>query len=298
MIMTSSSLPKTSPLLDLSYPTKGKNILLVTLSRPEKYNAIPSHGHTEMATIWEWMDQQPEIRCGVLTGRGKAFCAGADLSGRSSDHGLFPETMNISPSLTEKLTLYPEWVTNPNRAPLPVSGFGGLSRRQGKKPIIAAVNGLCFGGGFEMVINTDLVVAGPSARFQLPEAQVGVAVLAGALPRLVCTVGKQRATELAITGRTLSAMEAQDWGLVNEVVEDNDNLLSKAVAMAEKVVRSSPDSVIIHRAAIARGWEGNVAEGDRVMDQLWARAVEGQNLTSGLRAWSKRTRPEWVASKL
>ena len=149
-----------------------------------------------------------------------------------------------------------------------------------------------------MVINTDLVVARSFARFQLPEAQVGVAVLAGALPRLVRTVGKQRATELAIAGRILPAKEAQEWGLVNEVVEDSEDLLSKAVAMAEKVVRSSPDSVIIHRAAIAKGWEGDVAEGDRVMDQLWARAKEGQNLTNGLSAWSKRARPEWVASKL
>ena len=204
----------------------------------------------------------------------------------------------MSPYAAKKLNLYTEWATNPDEAPLSVLGFGGLSRRQGKKPIIAAVNGLCYGGGFEMVINTDLVVAGPSARFQLPEAQVGVAVLAGALPRLVRTVGKQRATELAITGRALSAEEAQEWGLVNEIVQDEDDLLTKAVALAERVVRSSPDSVIIHRAAIAKGWEGDVAEGDRVVDQLWARAVEGQNLANGLSAWSKRARPKWVPSKL
>lgn len=79
--MTALSLPKTSPLLALTFPTSTQNILLVTLDRPEKLNAIPGHGHQEMARVWEWMDQQPEIRCGIVTGKGRAFCAGADLEG-------------------------------------------------------------------------------------------------------------------------------------------------------------------------------------------------------------------------
>lgn len=191
-----------------------------------------------------------------------------------------------------------EWASNPNRATLPPPGFGGLSRRHGKKPIIAAINGLCIGGGFEMAVNADLIIASASAKFQLPEAQVGVAVLAGALPRLARTVGKQRVTELAITGRTLSAREAREWGLVNEVVERDTDLMPRAVEMAKRVVRCSPDSVIISREGIARGWEGSVVEGDAVTERLWS-AVEGTaNHEEGLRAWGKRKLPKWEPSKL
>ena len=80
-MMTSPPLPKTSSLLSLSLPERVEDILVVTLNRPAKLNAIPMDGHMEMAEIWSWMDEQPQIRCGILTGMGKAFCAGADLEG-------------------------------------------------------------------------------------------------------------------------------------------------------------------------------------------------------------------------
>ena len=147
-----------------------------------------------------------------------------------------------------------------------------------------------------MIVNADLVLASPSAKFQLPEAQVGVAVLAGALPRLARTVGKQRATELAITGRALSAADAKDWGLVNEVAEDD--LVGRAIEMAERIARCSPDSVIVSREGIAKGWEGDVAEGDEVVGKLWSEVEGMENHKEGLRAWRKRQRPKWRPSKL
>ncbi|KAL9032100.1 MAG: hypothetical protein Q9214_008108, partial [Letrouitia sp. 1 TL-2023] len=154
----------------IAFPTS--QILLVTLNRPQSLNCISSAGHQELHSIWSWLDAEPSLRVGIITGEGRAFCAGADLKEWSSGAG----------------------------ASAPSSGFGGLSRRKGKKPIIAAVNGLCMGGGCEMAINADLIVASSGAVFALPEVKVGVIALAGALPRLVRTVGKQRAMEMALTG--------------------------------------------------------------------------------------------------
>ena len=102
---------------------------------------------------------------------------------------------------------------------MPPSGFGGLSRRAGKKPVLAAVNGLCFGGGFEMIINADMVLADEKATFGLPEVKRGVVAIAGALPRLVRVVGKQRAGELALIGGVKGAREMAVWGVVNKVIE-------------------------------------------------------------------------------
>merc|ERR1712225_208557 len=109
----------------------------------------------------------PSLLCGIMTGTGRAFCAGADLKewNKSNENG-------------------------PSRA-APPSGFGGLSRRTGKKPVICAVNGICFGGGCEMIINADIVLADSKAVFGLPEGKIGVVALAGALTRVVRTVGKQ-----------------------------------------------------------------------------------------------------------
>ncbi|KAJ9635918.1 hypothetical protein H2199_008272 [Coniosporium tulheliwenetii] len=128
-------------------------------------------------------------------------------------------------------------------APHAPSGFGALSRRSGLKPVIAAVNGLAYGGGCEIIINCDMVLASPSATFALPEVKRGVVALAGALPRLIRTVGRPRAMEMALTGRTVSAKEAESWGLINRVVEEG-GVVEAAVEMAKSVAENSPDAVV------------------------------------------------------
>ncbi|KAI4171093.1 MAG: hypothetical protein LQ343_004505 [Gyalolechia ehrenbergii] len=167
----------------LSFPTP--QILLVTLNRPDQLNCINAAQHAELHSVWEWLDREPRLRCGIITGKGRAFCAGADLqewSSRSSPSDHSNSNSHSSPGT-------------------PPSGFGGLSRRRGKTPILAAVNGICYGGGFEMVVNCDMVLASPSAMFALPEVKVGVVALAGALPRLGRVVGRQRGMEMVLTGR-------------------------------------------------------------------------------------------------
>ncbi|KAJ9302168.1 hypothetical protein DTO271G3_1034 [Paecilomyces variotii] len=271
----------------ISFPRP--DILLVTLNRPKSLNCINIAGHVELHDVWEWFDAEPSLKVAILTGKGRAFCAGADLK----EWNLKTTTTTSS---TGKLTT-------------PPSGFGGLSRRSGKKPIICCINGLCFGGGCEIIINSDLNIASSRAIFALPEVKRGVLAVAGGLPRLVRTVGRQRAMEMALTGRMVSAQEAEKWGLVNEVVPvgegDSDEVVSekvvkRAVDVAGGIAKNSPDSVIVTREGIKMGWEGVGAEdGSRLLIDCWEkRLYEGENMKEGVKAFVEKREPKWVDSKL
>jgi enoyl-CoA hydratase/carnithine racemase len=261
-------------------------ILLVVFNRPRSLNCINLPSHWELHALFEWYENESSLRVAVVTGAGRAFCAGADLK---------------------------EWDTQTtdgdrgNRE-MPATGFGALSRRAGKKPVIAAVNGLAYGGGMEICTNLDIVIAAKSATFALPEVKRGVVAIAGALPRIVRTIGRQRAMEMALTGRTVTAVEAQSWGLVNAIVEDastDSNILErpvviKALEYARMIAGNSPDAVIVSREGIKMGWEGIGAEdGSRLLLEVWGkRLYEGENLKEGLRAFVEKRSPNWVGSKL
>ena len=187
------------------------------------------------------------------------------------------------------------------------SGFGGISRRRGHKPIIAAVNGLAHGGGCEIIVNCDIVLASPSAVFALPEVKRGVVAMAGALPRLARVIGRMRAMEMALTGRNVSAKEAKTWGLCNAISEkDGDGIEAEggvvplAISWAEQISKNSPDSVITSKEGIELAWDGiGVEEGSqRLVDGLWKRMEGGENIKEGLRAFVEKRVPRWVNSKL
>jgi len=183
---------------------------------------------------------------------------------------------------------------------MPPSGFGGLSRRRGKKPVIAAVNGLAHGGGCEIVTNCDIVLASQNAVFALPEIKRGVAAIAGALSRLPRTVGRMRAMEMALTGRNVSAPEAQLWGLCNAVCKEGENVVDKAVKWAADIAGNSPDSMIVSKEGIELAWEGIGAEegSQRLVDGPWKRMDMGENMVEGVKAFVEKRGPRWVDSKL
>jgi enoyl-CoA hydratase/carnithine racemase len=262
----------------ISFPAP--SILLITLNRPKDLNCINNTGHHDLDALYKWFDNEPSLACAILTGEGRAFCAGADLKEWNSDNN----TGANKPARNERT---------------PASGFGALSRRGGKKPVICAVNGICFGGGCEMIVNADMVIADENAVFGLPEVKIGVVALAGALTRLVRTVGKQRAMEMALTGRTLSAGEAREWGLVNRVVKKG-TCVQEAIEMAKLVAANSPDSVIVSREGIKMGWEGvGAEEGTRlIMENWYSRMDKGENMKEGVRSFVEKRKPRWVPSKL
>jgi enoyl-CoA hydratase/carnithine racemase len=164
-----------------------------------------------------------------------------------------------------------------------------------------------------MIINSDLVVAASRAVFGLPEVKRGVVALAGALPRLVRTVGKQRAMEMVLTGRMVGAAEAEKWGLVNCVVDvgkpgkgdEADEAVSrlvveKALEIAGEIAGNSPDAVLVSREGVKLGWEGIGAdEATAMLNETWVkRLYEGENIKEGLLAFVEKRKPVWADSKL
>lgn len=288
-----TSPPPTVPNTLLTFPTP--QVLLVTLNRPKQLNAIPATSHPLFDALWRWYDAQPSLRCAILTGTGRAFCAGADLK----EWSVRNENATLSPS--ELLAKGAN--TRGNGSKMGVqSGFAGLSNRGGKKPVIAAVNGLCLGGGMEVALNCDVILAAEDAVFGLPEVKRGVIALAGALPRLVRTVGKQRAAEMALLGRHYGAAEMERWGVVNKVVggAGEKAVLEEALRWAGEVAENSPDSVIVSREGLKLGWEAlGVETATEMLERgMYGRMDQGENMVEGVVAFVQRRKPAWKDSKL
>lgn len=284
---TLSTSPPDTPSTILLFPTP--STLVLVLNNPRGLNCLSTAMHWGLDALLSWYDNEPSLRCCVVTGMGRAFCAGADL-----------KEWNESNARAAK--------GGQGQRAMPASGFGAISRRMGKKPVIGAVNGLAFGGGMEIVANMDMVVAAKSALFSLPEVKRGVVAIAGALPRIVRTLGRPRAMELALTGRTVSAAEMREWGMVNAVTEDvpvdvdilERPVVKKALEYAEMIGNNSPDSVIISRAGVITGWEDGSAEhGSQHIVEVYSRRLnEGENIREGVRAFVEKRAPKWVPSKL
>ncbi|KAL2152853.1 hypothetical protein VTH82DRAFT_4008 [Thermothelomyces myriococcoides] len=263
----------------VSYPAE--HIIQVTINRPDKLNCIDKATSREIAQVWEELDSDETLWVGVITGTGRAFCTGADLH--------------------EWNEMNKAGVVNDMAAP----GLAGLPRRDGKKPIIAAVNGICMGGGFEMVANCDVVVAASSAVFSLPEVKRGIVPVAGCLPRLARTLGLQRTMDLVLTGRTVDAKTLYQWGLVTRVVDaaggDGDKVVvSAALEVAQAMCRNSPDALIVGRTGVRMAWEeGSVEKAVSALEQEWyPRLVQGANFREGIQAFVEKRNPEWRNSKL
>ncbi|KAJ4252787.1 hypothetical protein NW762_010693 [Fusarium torreyae] len=198
----------------ISSPLPG--VLLVLINRSKTSNSLTVDASYELASVFAWFDQEPCYRVAIISGVGKVFCAGADLK---------------------------EWMANNQkgvRMDLPESGFGGVSFRGGKKPIIAAVNGPAHGGGCEMIVNCDIVIASSTATFSLPEVKRGVTPFGGALPRIMRTIGRQRAAEMALTGRAVTADEMKEWGICNFVVV-GQSVVDKALEYARMIAGEKHD---------------------------------------------------------
>ncbi|KAI0132817.1 ClpP/crotonase-like domain-containing protein [Xylariales sp. AK1849] len=307
-----SNAPPSVPYTTISFPASSPGVLLVTLNRPKALNAIQRPQHFALEKLWDWFDDEPTLRVAVITGSGRAFCAGADLkewdglnssgtassvkespSGAPSQTGTVPDGSSpVRPSPRDKPS-----------SRFPRGGFGGMSNRGGMKPIIAAANGICFGGGMEMAINCDMIIASSTATFGLPEVTIGVIALAGALPRLVRSVGRQRASEMALSGKSYSAKEMQAWGLVNEVVDEGKGggaVLEKALEWARRIAGNSPDSVVVSREGLKLGWEGVGPEmGTDMLIKGWYGQIEkGENMVEGVKSFVERRKPVWRDSKL
>lgn len=276
--------PTTTKDLDISFPTP--RVLLVTMQRG--YNMLNMEMQHTLSAIWKWYDTEPSLRCAIITGSGKSFCAGADLKEWLATRLPSSKSQSSGPGYGGA-----SWGEISG-------GFGGMSRRVGKKPIIGAVNGLCLGGGMEMAVNCDLVISSTRAEFGLPEVKRGVFAKMGALGRIVRFIGLQRASELALLGDSISPQKAHEWGIVNLVVE-HEQVVTKAVEWAEKIASNSPDSIIVSRMGMLMSLEhGSLERGTQLVnDSLEVRGLEnGQNIEEGLRSFKEKRATRWIDSKL
>ncbi len=244
-------------------------ITVVTLNRPELYNALHIHAHTELHHIFNDFVADPEQWVAIVTGAGdKAFCAGNDL----------------------------KWQAAGGARGWQSSGFGGLtSRFDCDKPIIAAVNGVAMGGGFEIALACDLIVASENARFALPEPKVGLAALAGGLHRLPRQIGLKRAMGMILTARHVSAREGQELGFVNQVVPEGQ-AREAAERWAQTICECSPMSIRASKQAIQKGLAGSLEEA--IAEQFEYPAViamvASEDYIEGPKAFSEKRPPRWV----
>ncbi|KZF22339.1 enoyl-CoA hydratase/isomerase [Xylona heveae TC161] len=269
--------PPRTNFIKLSYPAD--RVVLMTMSREKQLNCMNTAAQWEMDALWKWLDDEPSLSIAIITGAGKkAFSAGADLKEWNNSMADDADPQNRM-----------------GNAP----AFKPLSRRLGKKPVIAAVNGLAMGGGCEFAVNCDLVIASETAYFALPEVKRGVAAIGGALPRIIRTLGLQRASEFAMTGRNVSAQEMHSWGLVNRVVAQ-DEVVPEAVRLATMIAENSPDAIICTRAGLRQGWETAAVERavEVTLEREFAALQKGENIKEGLRAFSEKRAPVWRESKL
>lgn len=237
------------------------HVLVITLRREAKRNAIDRALAYALDVAFNCLEDSDDLRAGVLTGGTQVFCAGSDLTSRGD-------------YVTER------------------GGEYGLIRRRRAKPLIAAVEGVALGGGMEIVLACDMVVAASSARFGLPEVVRGVLPTSGALFRALQALPPNIARELLLTGEPMDAARAHAFGLVNRLVEPGD-ALTEALAMAQRIAANAPLSVQASLRAM-NGWLAeHDAQGWDATAQALAAIRGSDDLREGLRAFFERRAPVW-----
>jgi len=243
-------------------------VALVTINRPASLNALHPAAHYELASIFDDLPANPDIRAVILTGAGKAFCAGYDLKD------------NLATGTID----------------LPGTGFGGLTFRVDYPlPLIAAVNGAAFGGGFEMALACDLIIAADTAMFALPEPKVGWAALGGGLQRLPRAIGIKRALSMILTGRAVTAAEGQQLGFVNDVVPAAD-LLASARNWAGQIIECAPLAIRCSKQVAYASLDQPDFSTALTLDTYPAAAglFTSEDAVEGKRAFAARRKPVWT----
>lgn len=242
-------------------------VTTITLNRPAVHNAISPAMHETLQAAFDAFAEDPAQAVCVVTGAGdRAFCAGSDLK------------------MVDQ------------QGPYPPAGYAGLIERFDlDKPVIAAVNGMALGGGFEIVLACDIVIASAGASFSLPEPLVGAVALGGGVHRLARQIGLKRAMGLLLTGSRIDANEAHGLGLVNEVVPPNelDNVVAR---WCEAILRCAPPAIRATKQMVYRGLDepSLSAAIERQEDYPAYRAwLQSDDLTEGVRAFSEKRAPVW-----
>lgn len=252
------------------YQKVGEHIAVLTLNRPKARNAINPALAQTLHRLREQVEADDSIRVVILAAAGAdVFCAGADLKALAAAR---PGESGIS---TEG------------------GGFAGFVKAARAKPWIAAVRGKAFGGGFELVLACDLVVAGKSAQFALPEAKIGVLAAAGGAFRIARILPRALANEILVIGKPVDAAYAHSFGIVNRVVDDAD-VLDEALRMAQEIVQNAPISVRASLDMVRAASELNEESLWKFNDAWGQRIIRTEDAREGPRAFLEKRAPNWT----
>ena len=253
------------PRAELRVADHGPHVVVITIDNQPRRNAMPRALMAELLRLWDTLEAGP-CRCIVLTGAGeKAFSAGADLSGDLS--------------------------AGPERARMVADAL--LKSRPYGKPIVAAVNGDCVGGGLELLLSTDIRAAAPHARFGLPEVRWGIYPFGGATIKLVEQIGHVHAMELLLTGQLIDAAEAARIGLVNRVVAAPE-LMPWALRTAETIAANSPSAVQAVKRQISETGAIHARSREALDQELGDRVRAGAHFQEGVRAFLEKRKPDYA----
>ena len=240
---------------------------LIQINRPQQLNALNAVVMEELAMALEEFDRNEQVGCIVITGNQRAFAAGADIK----------EMVDA----TAVEMLQRDSIARWDRI------------REIKKPVIAAVSGFCLGGGCELAMACDLIVASESAQFGQPEINIGVIPGAGGTQRLTRALGKSRAMELILTGRYLPAREAGQLGLVSRVVPV-EVYLDEALKLANEIAARPPIAVRFAKEAINKAFETSLSEGLDFERRLFYFTFATEDQKEGMRAFVEKRKAEWA----
>ncbi|SAL03506.1 short chain enoyl-CoA hydratase [Caballeronia calidae] len=246
-----------------------QHVATVTLARPEALNAVDLDTEAELQRIWTELEHNRDVRVVVLTGEGdRAFCVGADLKN--------PAMSGLEYWAAQR-----------------PGGFGGIALRETLNvPVIARVNGYALGGGFEMVLGCDLVIACEEASFGLPEALVGRMPLDGGMTLLQRQIPYRQAMGMLMTGRRIGASEALSMGLVNEVVPRAE--LDAAVERwLDSVLACAPLSVQAIKQVVRRTSTLSATEAQALRLPALVSALQSEDAHEGVRAFQEKRKPQW-----
>lgn len=243
--------------------TRGK-VGLVTLNRPQALNALNEALIAELNDALTAFELDPAVGCTVITGSEKAFAAGADVKEMA-------EKTYVEAYLARFLD-------------------GWTRIAETRKPVIAAVSGFCLGGGLELAMMCDFIIASETARFALPEITLGIMPGAGGTQRLPRFIGKAKAMDLILTGRMMDAVEAERCGLVARMVPP-DKLLDEALAAAAKVASYSQPIVMMAKETVNRAQETSLAEGSRFERRLFLSMFATNDQKEGMKAFIEKRKP-------
>jgi enoyl-CoA hydratase len=249
-------------------------VLMIAIDGQRRHNALDLAAFRALAAAWKALEASDEARVGVVTGNGTDFCSGADLSSIGRDIAGAARAGDSGASIWRDIH------------------DAVLRNAALTKPVVSAVEGVCFGAGMELVGATDIRIASESARFALPEVRHGVIASGGSLARLARQIGYAPAMQILLTGAEVSAARMAELGFVNEVVADGQ-ARERALAIAATVACNAPSAVRATKRAVTSGLATDLEGAYAIEDQISREILRGPEAAEGSRAFAEKRPPSW-----